>query len=171
MGYIEQAALAQDETFLNQIRIATMSAAVAVQGEDQGAMSSDKFGKRQALSFGVLDGGVDDYLWRFSYAVAQNPAVTRGAPVVIVSSAANVVTSTGHGLTTGNVIVIKGHVTNTAINGAWTVTVLTANTFSVPVIGVAAGTAGSFVKMPSDSDIQFTVDSVWDDIAGVISTE
>ncbi len=42
-----------------------------------------------------------------------------------------VVTKTAHGLTTGQNILIFGHTTNIAANGITTITVLTANTFSL----------------------------------------
>jgi hypothetical protein len=48
------------------------------------------------------------------------------------------------------------------------VTVLTTTTFSVPVAGNGAGTAsGQVLLEPPDADIQFAVNSVWSDIAGV----
>src|SRR6266566_5272823 len=69
------------------------------------------------------------------------------APLAIVSSTAvnpSVVTVT-----------IRGHLTNTAINGTWTVTVTGPDTFTVPVLGTGAGGAtGHVVKL------QLTVDSL-----------
>lgn len=175
MGYVEQAALARDTGFNDQVRVAMATAGVQIQGEAVGGMSTTKYGKRQQLATKVLN-DPDAYLNRFVWAVVQNGAIARGNPVAIQSSTnANpivVTTAAVHGLSTGNVVVIAGHLVNTAANGAWTATVLTTTTFSIPVVGIGVGTAtGSVVKMPIDSDIQFTVNSVWDDIAGVTVTD
>lgn len=56
-----------------------------------------------------------------------------------------VVTSVGHGLTTGNSITIINSNSTPSINGVHTVTVLNADTFTIPVNVTVAGTAGSFV--------------------------
>lgn len=70
-----------------------------------------------------------------------------GTPIVI--------TSANHGLVTGNVVVVNGVKGNTAANGTWTITVLTANTFSLN--GSASGgaytsggvwNASSYVSLP-----------------------
>jgi hypothetical protein len=57
-------------------------------------------------------------------------------------AAATVVTAPGHGLTTGDVIVIAGSNSTPTIDGERTVTVLTADTFTVPVTVTVAGSAG-----------------------------
>jgi hypothetical protein len=112
----------------------------------------------------------------FIWPVVQNSAIVRGAPVAISSSTnANpivVTTAAVHGLSTGAVVEVSGHAVNTAANGSWTVTVLTTTTFSIPVVGNGVGGAtGQVVKMPIDSDIQFQVNSVWDDVAGITITD
>jgi hypothetical protein len=53
-----------------------------------------------------------------------------------------VVTSVAHGLKTGDSVVIAGVGGNTAANGTWTITKLTADTFSVPVAGNGSFTSG-----------------------------
>lgn len=60
------------------------------------------------------------------------------------NTAANptVITSPVHGLTTGNSIQIYGSNSTPELSGTYTVTVLTANTFTVPVNVTVAGTAG-----------------------------
>lgn len=62
-----------------------------------------------------------------------------------ISSSTNatpiVVTSTGHGFSTGQIVTISGHLVNTAANGTWAVTVLTADTFSILATGVGVGGA------------------------------
>ncbi len=55
-----------------------------------------------------------------------------------------IVTSPGHGLETGQVITISGSDCTPTIDGAQTVTVLSADTFSVPVNTIGQGTAGLF---------------------------
>jgi hypothetical protein len=175
VGYVEQAKLALDPTFLNQVRVAMATAAVQIQGEAVGTHDTAQLDKRQRLSEQVLN-NPDSYLNRFAWAVAQNAAITMGAPISIASSTnANpivVTTAAAHGLSTGAVVAIAGHLVNTAANGAWTATVLTSTTFSIPAVGVGIGVAtGSVVKMPIDSDIQFQVNSVWDDISGIRITD
>lgn len=72
-----------------------------------------------------------------------------GAPsgTAVAYTAANptVVTHVGHGLASGNSITFSGS-TGTSINGARTVTVLTADTFTVPVNVSVAGTANYTVN-------------------------
>jgi hypothetical protein len=58
----------------------------------------------------------------------------------------SVVTSTAHGLVSGDKIVISGSNSTPSIDGIQVVTVLTANTFSVPVNVTVAGTTGGFVN-------------------------
>jgi len=62
---------------------------------------------------------------------------------------------------------ITGHAVNTALNGVWQVTAVSGLTFTVAVAGNGAGGAtGVSVKQPPDADIQFAVNSDWNDIAG-----
>ncbi len=57
-----------------------------------------------------------------------------------------VVTSTAHGLTTGNQITIYQSNSTPAIDGTYSVTVLNANTFTVPVNVTVLGTAGYWIQ-------------------------
>lgn len=57
-----------------------------------------------------------------------------------------VVTSTAHGLTTGNVIYIVGSNSSPTINGQRTVTVTGTDTFTVPVNVTTAGTTGEWLS-------------------------
>lgn len=174
MGYVEQAALAADTAFLSQLKVAVATAAIQVQGEATTGHDSTQYQKRQQLATSVL-ANIDGYLPRFVWPVVQNAAITRGAPIPITSStnaSPIVLTTPAHGLATGAVVEISGHAVNTAANGAFTATVLTSTTFSVPAVGNGAGGAtGQVVKMPLDSDIQFQVNAVWDDLAGVTATD
>lgn len=78
-------------------------------------------------------------------------------PLAVASStSANpaVVTVTAHGYVTGDVVTIRGHLVNTSINGTWPITVLTNDTFSVPVAGVGTGVATGHVVR-----LSLTIDS------------
>lgn len=55
-----------------------------------------------------------------------------------------IITSASHGLTSGDKVVIAGTDSTPSLNGTQTVTVIDANTFSVPVSVTIAGTIGSF---------------------------
>jgi hypothetical protein len=67
-----------------------------------------------------------------------------------------VITSVGHGLTTGDSITIYSSNSTPTVNGAKTVTVLNANTFTVPVHVTVSGNTGYWVKtadlVESDND-------------------
>src|SRR6266496_2674675 len=69
---------------------------------------------------------------------------------IVASTNANpsVVTVTSHSLVTGDVVTIRGHLINTAINGTYPVTKIDDNTFSVPVAANGTGGAtGHLVKL------------------------
>ncbi len=53
-----------------------------------------------------------------------------------------VITSNGHGLTSGTRLTVSGVLGNTAANGSFTITVIDVNTFSIPVAGNGAYTGG-----------------------------
>jgi len=168
----DQAALALDLNFQARVRLALVAAATAVAGEAVGTFGPEHYNKRQRLAYAVLN-APDPQVSRFAAAVATNSTVAGGygPPIAIVSSTAvnpTVLTTATHGLSTGDNVVIAGHATNTAANGGWVVTVITSLTFSVPALGIGAGGAtGTVRKMPPDSDLAFTVSSIWDDMAGV----
>lgn len=58
-----------------------------------------------------------------------------------------VITSTAHGLSTGDQVVISGSNSTPSIDGVFTVTVITVNTFSIPVNVTVAGTQGAFINV------------------------
>lgn len=101
MSFTDQATLAADTSFQLKVRVAVVTAAKDVMGEDKGSMSDTVFGKRQQFAFQVINSSLG-YLDRFVWAVVANPVITNAS---------------------------------------------------------------------SDSDIQFTVNSLWDDLAGVTSTD
>lgn len=69
-----------------------------------------------------------------------------------------VITSVGHGLVSGNNITIYNSDSTPTINGARTVTVLTSDTFTVPVEVTIAGNTGTFVLtsqiVSSDNEVK-----------------
>lgn len=170
MTYAGQAALTRLQGFRDQVQIAITNAATAIGGEAQAGMTPAVYGKRQSLAYQVLrnpSGYTDLFVW----AVAQNTALTFYQPIQIVSSTTanpTVITTGAHGYSTGDMVVVANHAVNTAANGIWPITVLSSTTFSVPIAGNGSGlTTGTATKLPLDSDIQFTVNSVWNDVAGV----
>lgn len=89
--------------------------------------------------------------------VATSTAGTSFSPVlpeqyaITGNTAANptVVTSTAHGLTTGDQITIYQSNSTPSIDGTYTVTVLTADTFSIPVDVSVLGTTGYWILATS----------------------
>lgn len=94
------------------------------------------------------------------------PTTPQGYARKIVTAATNanpivITTSTNHGYTSGDTVVIEGALGNTAANGRFVCTVLTPTTFSIPVAGNGAWTSGGYsidyavlpqVTIPSDGD-------------------
>lgn len=77
MAYIDQAALAADQTFRDRVRVALATAAVQIMGEDKGSYTDTEYGKRQALASEVLRAAASGmYLEAFVWATVQNPAIT-----------------------------------------------------------------------------------------------
>lgn len=88
----------------------------------------------------------------FSSSIAQ-----LGPATITANTAANptIVTSVGHGLQTGRIVIISGSDSTPPINGIFQVTVIDANTFSVPYSVETPGTTGTFSTISSDfRDIQ-----------------
>lgn len=75
----------------------------------------------------------------------DNPKQFSGTITGNTVAASTVVTSTAHGLSTGDVITISGSNSTPTINGSRVVTVLTANTFSIPVTVTILGSAGTWL--------------------------
>lgn len=170
---IVMAALAADTGFSSRVQAAMVTAGLNVAAEAVGAQDTSTYQLRHQLAIGVLNDPAV-YLTRFAWAAAANVSVAGdvGAPVPVASSTAAdpaaVTTASAHGLTSGQFAEISGHLINTVINGTWPVTVTSTTAFTVPALGTAAGGAtGQVMLQPPDSDIQFAVNSVWSDIAGV----
>jgi len=172
-----QATLAADPGFRSRVYVALVAAAVAIAGEAKAAMTDTVYGKRQALAYAVLT-SPQAFIERFSIMAASNPTIGGDVvpPVAVTgSTSANpsvVTTAVVHGMATGDTVQITGHATNTAVNGQWTVTVLSTTTFSVPVAGTAAGTGGTATKQPPDADLtNFGPFSMWNKAAGVTAVD
>lgn len=175
MAYIDQHDLSNDAFFRKKMFVAMATAAVAVAGEAKSSMSDVKYSKRQALAQQVLV-NPNAYISQFALAVVQNAAVALGATVNISGSTNAypivVTTAAAHGLSTGDTVRIADHLINTSANGTWTATNLTSTTFSIPVAGNGIGVGtGRIAELPTDSDIQFTANSIWDDMAGVTALD
>lgn len=173
MTLISTSNLALDPLFRQRVQGAMMISALQVAAEAVGAQDSSTYQLRHQLAVAVLNNPAL-YLDRFAWAVGANATVAADlqAPVAIASSTAVnptvITTAAVHGLATGDVAEIAGHLVNTAANGIWPVTVLTTTTLSIPALGVGVGAAtGTVQKHPPDADIQFAVNADWSDIAGV----
>ncbi len=171
------AQLLAEQSFLNRVRGAMVRAAIAVSTEAQGALTTNAWAKRRLLAIRIIT-GPDSVLGSFAAAVAadSNSALSWYAPIAIASSTnANptvVTTSEAHGYSTGDVVSITGHGGNTNANGTWTITVLSSTTFSSPQPGSGTGTAsGSVSKQINDSDLAFTVNSLFSAVAGLMPGE
>jgi hypothetical protein len=170
---ITMANLANDAGFRLRVQAAMVTAGLNVAAEAVGAMDTGTYQMRHQLAIAVLN-DASALLDRFAWAAAANVTVAGDVqpPVSIASStAANpavITTAAVHGLATGDVIEISGHLINTVTDGTWPATVTTTTAFTIPVAGNGAGGAtGQVVKQPPDADIQFAVNSAWSDIAGV----
>jgi hypothetical protein len=94
---------------------------------------------------------LDQYLFRalddtFASYATMTPSAAPGTATITGASNTSpiVITATAHGFTTGDNIAIASVTGNTAANGTWIITVLTANTFSLtgPTVSVGNGVFG-----------------------------
>ncbi len=79
-----------------------------------------------------------------------DPAAT-AVPVAISSSTVafptTITTTSAHGLSSGDVVLIQGHTGSTPnINGEWTVSVVSSTTFTIPVNVTTAGAGGTALR-------------------------
>lgn len=168
------AQMVADSNYQARVRAAMVRAAIAVSTEAQGALSANAWMARRKLATRILN-SPDSMVGAFLASVAADPnnSLTWFAPVSISSSTnANpiaVTTAAAHGLSTGDVVAIAGHAVNTNANGVWVVTVTNTTVFTIPTAGNGTGTAtGTVMKMIIDSDLVFTVNSVFSAQAGVL---
>jgi hypothetical protein len=92
-----------------------------------------------------------------SVGASWNPSL---APTNLITAntaaSPSVITSTAHGLVNGDQIVIAGSNSTPSINGIWTVTVLSANTFSIPINVTVAGTTGGWTNIEDGNNAVFS---------------
>jgi hypothetical protein len=174
---VKQSVLAQNLVFRDRVRAAMFVTMTAVAGEAVGAMTSSVYQKRQTYALAVLSNQIA-HIDRFAWAVAANPTIgTDINPPVAIASSTNanpvvITTAAAHGYVNGDTVEIASHAANTSANGGWIVTTLTSTTFSIPAAGVGVGSAtGTATKHPSDADVQFTVNSLVNDFAGVTALD
>jgi hypothetical protein len=167
------AQMVADLGYLARVRDAMVRAAVNVSAETQGALTVNAWATRRAMATRILQ-GPDQMVGAFLAAVAADPnsSLTWSQPTLIASSTnANpiaVTTASAHGLTTGDVVEVAGHLVNTNANGVWTVTVTSTTALTLPNVGNGVGGAtGSVMKMETDANVAFTVNSVFSAVAGV----
>lgn len=171
------AKLVADSSFISRIRCAMMRQATTVANEAMGAQSTTKWAKRTQLANRVIT-APDAWVSMFVAMVASDPglSLTWYAPINIASSTnANpsvITTAAAHSYSTGDVVEILNHATNTNANGTWVITVLSTTTFSIPQPANGAGTAtGTVQKMETDVNLNFTIQNQWNAMAGVLSGE
>jgi hypothetical protein len=171
------AQLVADTSFVSRVRAAMMRAAINVSTEVQGTLTTNAWVKRRQLATRILT-SPDSALTSFTSSVAADPgsALSWFSPISITSSTnANpivITTSASHGYVNGDVVEILNHLVNTNANGTWAVTNLTATTFSIPWAGNGVGAAtGTAQKQETDSNLVFTVNSVFSAVAGLLPGE
>lgn len=119
--------------------------------------ANGNFNFDQDVSDGALRLSVVDYISDYG-TVSVLPDLFLGrqsSKAITGATNANpiVITSTAHGLTSGDSIVISGVLGNTAANGTKTVTVVNANSFSIATAGNGAYTSGGvFVDAPNTDE-------------------
>lgn len=173
-----QADLGKNQGFRDRVYISMIASAEAVAGEAKAALSDAVYGKRQNLALRVLSDPLS-FIERFAAGAAANSTIGADVspPVAITSSTAAtpsvITTAAVHGMSTGDTVQILGHLVNTAVNGQWTVTVLTTTTYSVPVSGSGVTpTGGTSTRQPTDSNItNFGPFSQWNKFAGVTALD
>jgi len=96
---------------------------------------------------GFLNGTLDWDTQTFSVALMDLDTADVGVKQIGSSTNATpiVVTSTSHGFTNGDLVVITGHTTNTAANGVWAIAGVAANTFQLTDPITAANSVGNGV--------------------------
>jgi hypothetical protein len=122
---------------------------------------------------GFLDGTLDWDTQLFSAALLDlNTADAAVIAITSSTSASPPVMLTGtHGLTTGDIVFIQGHTTNTACNGLWKITVTDSTHFSlqtlagVNVTGTGGAGAGGYAVVFGGAS---TVGKFWSDFDGAL---
>jgi len=103
--------------------------------------------------------GGDTYYLSSTYGDSFSPTLPERQAITAISQAdPTVITSASHGLTTGDSVTIYQTNSTPALLGVYEVTVLTGNTFTVPVEVTTAGTSGYFtptqLTVSSDNEVK-----------------
>ncbi len=105
-----------------------------------------------------------------STAVKQILSSTNASPIVITTSAA-------HGFTTGDLVFIDGHTTNTSANGLWAITAASGSVFSLTDYISGTNSTGNGVGGATGYAVDYgatgtTVDDNYDDwVAGLVGAK
>src|SRR5574344_708818 len=99
----------------------------------------------------LVAGNENTVVFDFTTTSSSSPTINQDATTVNITAASNatpiVITATAHGFNTGDKVYITGVGGNTAANGTWVVTRLTADTFSLNgSVGNGAYTSGGTVR-------------------------
>ncbi len=122
---------------------------------DAGADGPDPAGvdvrvfRAQPVSAAVADG--DSVVLTFAAPHGLGPSAVASSSVTaapLSASPTHVTTASPHGLVSGQRVLVSGARGNVAVNGEWPATVTGANTFTVPVAGVAAYLGGGSASGP-----------------------
>ena len=102
----------------------------------------------------LLDGSLTDL------AVKAITAATNASPIVV--------TSTAHGFTDGDIVVIRGITGNTSANGTWKVASSAANTFALTTVKDGLNSTGNGAYVSGGCAINLTLADNYDDIDGAL---
>ncbi len=96
---------------------------------------------------------------------------TAAGKIALISSTTNaspiVVTTTGaHGYSTGDIVVIGGHATNTAANGTWKITAASGSVFSLTTLLDGVNSTGNGVGAATGWCIDISSAAVLSDVSG-----
>lgn len=128
-----------NETSLNLIDTVNRSSSGPMYGYYQSG-TNDLPG---VIRFEERELGGEDLIVSSTLSTCWSPALNAQRNISAISIAnPTVITSVGHGLSTNDTIQIYGTNSTPALSGEYTVTVLTADTFTVPVNVTGAGTSG-----------------------------
>src|SRR5574344_412169 len=99
----------------------------------------------------LVAGNENTVVFDFTTTSSSSPTINQDATTKTITSASNatpiVITATAHGFNTGDKVYITGVLGNTAANGTWVITRLTADTFSLNgSVGNGAYTSGGTVR-------------------------
>lgn len=91
-----------------------------------------------------------------------------GSITSIADGTNSIITSAGHGLLSGRVILIDSSDSVPSVNGTYPVTVIDANTFSIPAKVRVAGTAGNFQTVDTNFE---DIKACYNHICNVLNTD